>query len=41
MMRRTTLPALTAGLLLSLFATAPLGAQTRWAVVDFSTNYMR
>ena len=41
MMRRTTLPALTAGLLLSLFTTAPLGAQTRWAVVDFSTNYMR
>jgi hypothetical protein len=41
MMKRTTLPALAAGLLFSLFATSPLGAQTRWAVVDFSTNYMR
>ena len=31
----------TAGLLLVLFSFLPAAAQTRWAVVDFSANYMR
>lgn len=40
MKRRILLPALT-GALLSLLTVLPASAQTRWAVVDFSTSYLR